>query len=193
MCLKAGKEAARTEFQYGLNVINEDKENIARCLVPFFMPALWSWHCRLFFPSGATVGCTAGRTPSGGDQGCSHRRGETLPDLKEGLGVNDAVERVEIDTSAVDTGTAGEYPIIYRYTDVQGYTHEIRTICTVTVADSTETVQRPEKEHVPDKKETVRTTAPQTGDWTAFVGYAALFLVSIFLFLLLFLHRCFFG
>ena len=33
--------------------------------------------------------------------------GEALPDLKEGLGVNDAVERVEIDTGAVDTGTAG--------------------------------------------------------------------------------------
>lgn len=119
--------------------------------------------------------------------------GEPIPDLKEGLGVNDAVERVKIDTSAVDTGTAGEYPIIYRYTDVQGDTHEIRTICTVTAADSMETVQRPEKEYVPDKKETVRTTSPQTGDWTAFVGYAVLFLVSIFLFLLLFLHRCFFG
>ncbi|WP_140401471.1 hypothetical protein [Eubacterium sp. An11] len=137
--------------------------------------------------------------------------GETLPDLKEGLGVDDAVERVEIDTSAVDTGTAGKYPIIYRYTDVQGETHEIETTCTVTAADSPETVQRPEektgentrgeketnrwqeKETMPDKKETVRTTPPQTGDWTVFVEYAVLFLVSVFLFLLLFLWRCVFG
>ena len=114
--------------------------------------------------------------------------GETLPDLKEGLGVNDAVERVEIDTGAVDTGTAGEYPIIYRYTDVQGETHEIETTCTVTAADSPETVQRPEektgentrgeketnrrqeKETMPDKKETVRTTPPQTGDLDSICG-----------------------
>ena len=46
---------------------------------------------------------------------------------------------------------------------------------------------------MPDKKETVRTTPPQTGDWPAFVGYAALFLVSVFLCLLLFLWRCVFG
>ena len=131
--------------------------------------------------------------------------GETLADLKEGLGVNDTVERVEIDTSAVDTGTAGEYPIIYRYTDVQGETHEIETTCTVTAADSPEektgedtreekeTERQQEKETIPDKKETVRTTPPQTGDWTSFVGYAVLFLVSVFLCLLLFLWRCVFG
>ena len=62
--------------------------------------------------------------------------GDTLPDLKEGLGINDAVERVEIDTGAVDTETPGEYPIIYRYIDVEGNTHETRTTCTVTAADS---------------------------------------------------------
>ena len=71
--------------------------------------------------------------------------GEALPDLKEGLGVNDAVERVEIDTGAVDTGTAGEYPIIYRYTDVQGETHEIETTCTVTAEDSPGTTRSPEE------------------------------------------------
>lgn len=130
--------------------------------------------------------------------------GDTLPDLKEGLGVNDAVERVEIDTSAVDTGTPGEYPIIYRYTDVQGNTHETRTTCTVTAADSPgrgsagqqekeRQTQRQEQKSGQTEQEAVHTTPPQTGDWTAFVGYGALFLVSAFLFLLLFLWRCVFG
>ena len=81
----------------------------------------------------------------------------------------------------------------------------------MTAADSPETVQRPEektgentrgeketnrrqeKETMPDKKETVRTTPPLTGDWSVFVGYEVLFLVSVFLFLLLFLWRCVFG
>ena len=146
--------------------------------------------------------------------------GETLPDLKEGLGVNDAVERVEIDTGAVDTGTAGEYPIIYRYTDVQGETHEIETTCTVTAEDSPGTTRSPEEKTGEDtskkrgpagqqekegqtqrqeqksgqtEQEAVHTTPPQTDDKTAFLGYAALFLASLFLSMLLFLWRCVFG
>ena len=146
--------------------------------------------------------------------------GEALPDLKEGLGVNDAVERVEIDTGAVDTGTAGEYPIIYRYTDVQGETHEIETTCTVTAEDSPGTTRSPEEKTGEDtskkrgpagqqekegqtqrqeqksgqtEQEALHTTPPQTDDKTAFLGYAALFLASLFLSLLLFLWRCVFG
>lgn len=133
--------------------------------------------------------------------------GEVLPDLKEGLGVNDAVERVEIDTSAVDTGTAGEYPIIYRYTDIEGTVHEIETTCTVTAGESLEpagkknihkqkeTKEQQEKNgQVQEKqKKTVQTTPPQTGDWAGFLGYAVLFLVSMFLFLLFFLRQYFFG
>ncbi len=141
--------------------------------------------------------------------------GETLPDLKEGLGVNDAVEQVEIDTSAVDTGTAGEYPIIYRYIDVQGDTHEIRTTCTVTAAEKPKLSEekntdseklsaeqqekdellqgeQQEKGQLEDTKKTVRTMSPQTSDRTAFLGYTALFLVSVFLFLFVSLCRYFF-
>ena len=141
--------------------------------------------------------------------------GETLPDLKEGLGVNDAVEQVEIDTSAVDTGTAGEYPIIYRYIDVQGDTHEIRTTCTVTAAEKPKLSEekntdseklsaeqqekdellqgeQQEKGQFEETKKTVRTKSPQTSDRTAFLGYTALFLVSVFLFLFVSLCRYFF-
>lgn len=135
--------------------------------------------------------------------------GDPIPDLKEGLGVNDAVKRVEIDTSAIDTGTAGTYPVIYRYTDVQGNTYEIETTCTVTAAEGENTAQgqisgqqekdgqvqgtQEEAGQMEERKEMVQTTPPQTGDWTAFLGYAALFLMSVFLFLLLFLRRYFFG
>lgn len=134
--------------------------------------------------------------------------GGSLPDLKEGLGVNDAVERVEIDTSAVDTGTAGQYPIIYRYTDVRGKTYEVETTCTVTASESTTMAEGQEKTEGQQKnsgqkkekeagqkknaKETAHTTPPQTGDWDGFPGYAALFLASVFLSLLLILRRCFF-
>ncbi|OUQ68781.1 hypothetical protein B5E53_04435 [Eubacterium sp. An11] len=136
--------------------------------------------------------------------------GDTIPDLKEGLGVNDAVERVEIDTSAVDTGMAGKYPVIYRYTDVQGTTHEVETTCTVVAAEGKNIAQgqisgqqekdrqvqetQEEAEQMEERKETVqKTTPPQTGDWNSFLKYAALFLASVFLCLFLFLRWYFFG
>lgn len=134
--------------------------------------------------------------------------GDPIPDLKEGLGVNDAVRRVEIDTGAIDTGTAGTYPVIYRYTDVQGNTYEIETTCTVTTAEGENTAQgqisgqqerdgqvqgtQEEAGQMEERKEMVQTMPPQTGDWTGFLKYAVLFLASVFMSLLLLLRRCFF-
>lgn len=131
--------------------------------------------------------------------------GDPIPDLKEGLGVNDAIRRVEVDTSAIDTGTAGTYPVIYRYTDVQGNTYEVETTCTVTAAERENTAQiqqekdgqmqgtQEETGQMEERKEMVQTAPPQTGDWTDFLKYAVLFLASVFMSLFLLLRRYFFG
>lgn len=132
--------------------------------------------------------------------------GDVLPDLKEGLGVNDAVKEVEIDTSAVDTGTAGEYPILYRYTDQYGKVYEKRTTCTVTAREEVETSTEAFKQEAAsgeeikdgaqtevkkEQSEGLRTTPPQTGDTTNIFLYAVLFLISFFLCLFLLLRLIF--
>ena len=88
-------------------------------------------------------------------------QGSSLPDLKDRLSMNDAVETVVIDTSKVDLQKPGEYPVCYRYTDTSGQIYEKTVRCTVTKAEE----DRQEDEKAGGTGIVVfRRNIPKTGD-----------------------------
>lgn len=99
-------------------------------------------------------------------------QGSSLPDLKDRLSMNDAVETVVIDTSNVDLQKPGEYPVCYRYTDTSGQIYEKTVRCTVTKAEE----DRQEEEKAGGTGIVVfRRNIPKTGD-TAHVYWYILLL-----------------
>lgn len=104
--------------------------------------------------------------------------GESLPDLKAGIKKSENVTKVEVDATEVDTKTAGEYPIIYRYTDTEGKSYQKEAKVTVTEGtkqgDDTEkdmeNTKEPEKmePQEPQEPKESQVAVPKTGD--AFVA-----------------------
>lgn len=103
-------------------------------------------------------------------------QGSSLPDLKDRLSMNDAVETVVIDTSKVDLQKPGEYPVCYRYTDTSGQIYEKTVCCTVMKAEE----KRQEGEKTGETGIIVfRQNIPKTRDTASVFGYVLLFGCSL--------------
>ena len=106
-------------------------------------------------------------------------KGDKLPDLKENLTMNEAVETVVIDTSEVDLNEPGEYPIRYRYTDLSGQIYEKTVWCTVEEKDPGEE----ERQETPEPGGTgivvFRANVPKTRDTSHLLFYTLLLQLSL--------------
>lgn len=103
-------------------------------------------------------------------------QGSSLPDLKDRLSMNDAVETMVIDTSKVDLKKPGEYPVCYRYTDTSGQIHEKTVRCTVTKAEGS---RQEEKGASGTGIVVFRQNIPKTRDATYVFWYVLLFGCSL--------------
>lgn len=121
------------------------------------------------------------------------REGESLPESVMEVKGSQAVKKVEVDISKVNTKKEGEYPIYYHFTDQDGnsYTDEIR--CTVEAIQPAHTKEAAEQEN--KKTEQLDRTAqesekidvpdsgtmypPKTGEETSIIFYAITCVLSL--------------
>lgn len=106
-------------------------------------------------------------------------KGDKLPDLKENLTMNEAVETVVIDTSEVDLNEPGAYPIRYRYTDLSGQIYEKTVWCTVEEKDPGEEERQEASEPGGTGIVVFRANVPKTRDTSHLLFYTLLLQLSL--------------